>query len=324
MKLSRIRLIPVLCILIPAILWLLSGRVLFNFLSLHKPEPEADILIVEGWLHDDELNFVSKIIREHAWKTIITTGVEFPEFFMMDKNGDLLFYPDTFIEEDHPVVSVNAYSTKVNDAHAEFEVYINNQLLGKGTASIKPSLYSFRFTKSQKIDSLAIRFLNDAVRNGEDRNLFISFVKIGHTLFPVNSSGAKYKVNPGYDHGIFDLYETNAQRARMTLIMYGISPERIIAIDTYHTNHSKTFDTAKETLSRADAILKEKEYIINVVSRHPHTRRTYMAYKRHLGGKGRIGIIATPSFVCKSGKNNRIQNLRELIGILFIAGNPGL
>jgi hypothetical protein len=59
------------------------GSYINSKLCLNKPVKDADLLIVEGWLEDEELKKASELFTSDKYKYIVTTGVLDSQFFKM-------------------------------------------------------------------------------------------------------------------------------------------------------------------------------------------------------------------------------------------------
>ena len=107
-----------------------------------------------------------------------------------------------------------------------------------------------------------------------------------------------------------------ALRAREELMHAGVPADKILAISTKNYSLSRTYSTAKETISKIDSIFPDQKLTINIVTRAIHSKRTYYAYKKNIGPKDSVGVIIAPPYE-PVDLNNRKRNLKELAGIIY-------
>jgi hypothetical protein len=299
-------------------IWLLSGKPLYRYLSKNSPLTNADILIVEGWLSDNELEFAAKTFREGHYKYLVTIGVRPADYFPMGMNGDLIFSVKGYkFNKGSHTLSVDSYSSLLKGESGKFEVLINDQQIGETYTSNIPSKYKFSFSTDNIIDSVIVRFVNDAMIGNQSIDLYISSVEIDSIPFPVNDTINKYVMRSGSKLHTNILGETYAIKAKQALLNIGIPGDKIIDISCFTTSGSRTYQTAQNTIHILDSLLNTDNYKINIVSIAPHTRRTYMAYKRFHPANNSVGIIAVNSQKgCITIKRSVL--LKELAGIIFV------
>jgi uncharacterized SAM-binding protein YcdF (DUF218 family) len=90
-------------------------------------------------------------------------------------------------------------------------------------------------------------------------------------------------------------YQTFAELAAATLIKIGIEPDRIIAVPSPQVRRNRTYASAvalQEWLDQNPG----KVHQINLISSGAHARRSWMLFKKALGQRIKIGIIATPDY----------------------------
>ena len=150
----------------------------------------------------------------------------------------------------------------------------------------------------------------------------ISSVSLNGHSYSAHDPNATYSIQTMDDSTVYNLADTQALLARNLLLKKGISEENILAISGQKPGISKTLTTAKNTITAIDSIINTSNYSINIVSVPPHTRRTYTAFCQY-HPKDSIGIIAVPVSYIKDYQVNRLKNIHELLGILFIKFHSG-
>jgi hypothetical protein len=297
------------------------GSYINSKLCLNKPVKDADLLIVEGWLEDEELKKASELFTSDKYKYIVTTGVLESQFFKMGMNGDLVFnVRGSNIPTGNHKLSVEAFSTMARGEGGIFSAWINNEKVGEAVTSNIPYFYSFSFKSYSKIDSISIRFLNDALYKNQDINFYLASVSIDSTKFYVNDTLNYYRIKrwPEVKHR---LAKTNDLRSKFVLMRYHIPENKIIAISTSINSESRTQQTAKNTLISLGRIFNTDTLRINVFSRTIHSRRTYLAYKKYYGKIDQLGIISCHiPFVTE--EKGCLKKLKEIMGILYIMISP--
>jgi uncharacterized SAM-binding protein YcdF (DUF218 family) len=79
---------------------------------------------------------------------------------------------------------------------------------------------------------------------------------------------------------------------------------------------SKTFQTAQNTVRVIDSILGHPPESIEIISQFPHTRRTYLSYKKCLPEMTQIGIVSINEIYPSSIRY--LRNIREILGIIYV------
>lgn len=272
--------------------------------------------MIEGWLDPEELPEAQELFSNSDYEYIITTGIKLSPFHKLSQNSWIRIYADSNsngFESD--TISIVAYGSPADNVNAEFELLINGKSAGIRTVTRTPNLYTF-ITIKDSIETIDVKFINDAVINGEDRNLFISKVKLNGQSWNVNDSNISFYLPSGRDTLLFSMAATQAERNRNRLIDLGIPPDKIIAINTLDVKQSRTFETSATTVEQLDQLFGRGSYSLNILSRYPHSRRTYAAYSKNLKDKKGVGIIVTEKRSLTP--SSRLNNIREFLGILFI------
>lgn len=317
MKLSFIVRLIIILSLISSIIYYIIGDPLGKFVCLNKPINKANILIVEGWLYKPDILFSAHKFREGSYQYIITTGTKSSTYFMLGSKSDLIFTINKPINKLEPhILGIRAYGSMVNTVSAKMEVFLNDSCIGSCFTTTYPRIYRFRFYHTDSVRTVKIWFVNDAVANNEDRNLYVASVAIDSQIYPVNDTSVVLKMQTPKDSSIYGMAPTNAINASQTLKHAGIPARKIIAISTLHTGFSRTYSTAKETMYKIDSLFPNKNLRLNVITGVLHSRRTYYAYKKNIKTGDEIGVITAPP-VSPVVWNDRKRNLKEFFGILY-------
>lgn len=312
-------------LLLPLILigWFLTGEPLQNYLSLHNPCDKADILIAEGWLDNTELDFVAQSFYESDYQYLITTGYPLHRDLLMYKNGTYRLIVNKSASETHELnIEVHLRGTLPIEHASVFKFYVNDELIACDSVGKQAKTFSYELIREDSIKSVSVKFINDAIVEGKDRNLYISSICLNGHKYPALDTNATYSINTIDDSTVYYLAGTQALLSRNQLLRKGLPNKSVLAINCQRPGLSKTLNSAKTTIKAIDSIINTKEYCVNIISIPPHTRRTYSAFcKFH--AKDSIGIIAAPVSYIKDYQVNRLKNIRELMGILFIIIHPG-
>ena len=302
--------------------WWLSGKPLQNYLSLHAPKDQADILITEGWLDNHELDYVARLFSQDHYKYLITTGFPVNKDFLMPKIGTYRIQVNEPPSSDGQISLRICLRGTLPYPHASaFRIFIDSKQIAFDSVGTRPKTLIYTLNWPDSTGCISVKFINDAIIEGKDRNLLISKVSLNNrSYFPYNSDAA-YQVQTVDDSTIYDLAENQALLSRNLLIRKGIPAQNIIAVSGKKTGFSKTLAAAKNTILAIDSLQQTQSYNFNIVSSPPHTRRTFAAYKKFHSGDT-MGIIAIPVSYIKDYQVNRINNLREFLGILFVRIYP--
>lgn len=305
-------------ILLPC-LWWLSGEPLYSYLSIQQPLANADLLIAEGWLGRDELKSVAKIYNQGNYSWLITTGVPLEREYIMGMNGWLDFHFNPILVMKEPVnLSINVRGTLSETEASKFNVYINNQKLGCDSVSYIPKTFAYKVSRIDTISFISIQFINDAFIDGQDRNLIVTSIVVNNSLYTVNDTNVIYRVPFRNDSIIYRSADSRATEASYVLQGFGISKAKIKAICTKNIKYSKTLSTARNTMQKIDSVFgPDNNLRINLISVPPHSRRTYISYKK-IAPHYDIGIISINNQTEINKKNYRLRNLRELYGIILL------
>jgi hypothetical protein len=320
---KRILIILLLLLSLIIIGWYSSGKPLHNYLSIQNPCEKADVLIAEGWLEHNQLNYVAQHFKSGKYKYLITTGYPVKRDLLMYKNGTY------YLKINHPIpeglklnLELELQGTLPYIYASVFKVYVNKDLIACDSVGKLPKKFSYNLFHKDSIESVSIKFTNDAIIEGQDRNLIVTSVRINNHFYSAYDSNATYTIQTSDDSTVFNLAGTQALLARNLLLRRGIPEKYVIAISGQKPGISKTLSTAGYTKNAIDSILGTGDYNLNIISIPPHTRRTHAAFNKY-HPKESVGIIAVPDSYIKDLQVNRFENIRELLGILFIKLHPG-
>lgn len=294
-----------------------SGKPLGKWLYYDKPLKRADLILVEGWLNEQDILFADNKFQQGNYKFIITSGVRNSGYFMAGSNGDIIFHiPESIVNEKYNKLTVNAYGSQVNEITAKMEVFVNNISLGNCYTKTTPQSYPFSFSTVDNNACIKIRFLNDTVKGNNDRNLFISGITVNSKFYSVNDTSVIYRIRSSRDSSVHYMGLTKAIQAKEILKHLGVPTSKIIAISTLKSSLSRTYSTAKETMFKIDSIFPDQRISFNIVTGVLHSRRTYYAYKKNIKEGDSVGVIVAPP-VEPLVWSDRKRNLKELTGIIY-------
>ncbi len=292
---------------------------------LSKSEPvDANILIVEGWLHERAMVNIYSEFQKKGYEYIITTGLKLTaEYYKLHRNGYLIFYPKnkTALHSDTVLhtIEISAFSELEGENRAHFNVFVNDSLVAGFTADKKKRKYLVNLEEDiTKIDSVMIHFDNDKVGDFGDRNLYIKEISINRKTSIPFLNYSEYDIGKLDGKArIINNYNSNAELTRNRLISMGIDPSSIIAVPGERVKINRTLTSAlavRDWLKTNDPEING----INIVSSGTHARRTWMTYTRILKKSYNIGIISLPDYVNDHSRKKRlIKTLRETTAIMY-------
>jgi hypothetical protein len=312
-------LLSFLLILLAFLAYWITGSPLYNYLSFNHPTEKAGILLTEGWFKREELKVVSDTFKSGGYSCFIATGIPLSKEYMMAENGKLDFRLNPPKKQTQSFqLCITARGTLPGKNAAIFEVFINDRKLGTESASIDPTVYSYLIEHIDTVYSVSIRFLNDDIINGENRDMFVSSISLDGVFYTVNDTNVYYQVLTRYDSTIYRSAYCEATVVKNVMKEYGIKSAQIIPVCTETRKWSKTLSTAINTVKQIDAQLQPDDSCsLNIISVANHARRTYAAYKK-AAPSWRIGIISIDMHSQNNPYNHRLKNLKELFGILLI------
>lgn len=264
---------------------------------LYKNNPVlSGIMIVEGWLPDYALEKSIGEFNAGGHKLMVTIGTKMPEAFRIHSLGSFIFNLEnsniTNSDEVVKEITVNAHGTVAAEVYPHFFLYINDTLTGESYVTNKSKNYTFRVkTLIGNIRTVKIVYDNDGYTKWKDRDLYVEYIKLNNTRIPAYSDMAFYDMNrPGDYRQYSPGFNNSAEYAAFILSCSGFTGS-IKAIPVLYTKFSRTYSCA---LAFKEWYLKSsfKDKPVNIVSLGPHSRRTWMIYKKVLGKNIDVGIIA--------------------------------
>jgi hypothetical protein len=285
---------------------------------------KANILLVEGWLGSDALEAAYNEFIINEYDTIISSGINLVshEYYLMSQNGYLIFYPKSLHEDSiykSHTFEVDAYGQLGAENSSRFSFYVNDSLVDKFITGRNKARYkSFWTGRLNNVDSLMVHFINDAIGDFGDRNLFVKEIIIDE------KNHVPYKFNSVYDISYLggndrfvNNYRSYAELAANNLLSMGIDSSSLVTVSADKVKLNRTLSSAlavKKWLITNDPPLKS----MNIVSVGPHSRRTWMTYRKILGDEISVGIISVPD---KSVGVMTIKGIyttyTELLGLIY-------
>jgi hypothetical protein len=274
---------------------------------------DADILVIEGWLPAYALEEGICRFNKGNYSLLVTTGTQMPAEFRMGSQGSLIFDLSNFklSHKNHKIssVKVNARGTKADRQFPYFNLLLNDSLIGGNYVTQRNSEYEFPADMyPDQIKVIKINFINDTYTRWKDRNLYISSVEFGDITIPAHSRYVFYDIK---NREYFEEYEPGftdyANYSAFTLKRLGFKDSMVI-LPASDKKFSRTYSCA---LAFKHWYLNSpfKGEPVNILSLGPHTRRTWMIYKKVLGRDTDLGII-----LIDSQKYNRKNWYRSLVG----------
>jgi hypothetical protein len=266
------------------------------FLAYNHPV-KSKVLVIEGWLPDFALEQAVAEFEKNNYQLAITTGGPLPEFLEMSSGGYLIFELDSagIIIDSAQAISIRNYGSKADTTYAHFTVFADEQLIGDSYSSSKVRETVFYLPTGRAIRQLIIHYDNDAVLNGEDRNLYIHSITLGSETFLARAP------NVWYDYGKLDgvnrretCYLTIAEDCADRLQRMGLDKHMIVAAPAPSVTRHKTYASAVAVKNWLDASGLNVESIC-IFSLGTHARRTHLSYKKAFGRTMDIGILAGES-----------------------------
>jgi hypothetical protein len=284
---------------------------------------EANLLVVEGWMSNDDIKSAYSEFKNNGYVLIITTGLHSPEYLQMSENGFAVFDVKgkltSFKSESHHRIDVKAYSETDRKQSSHFNVYLNDSLIGGYYADKKRRNYRIYWDGSlDRVDSIMLQFDNDLVGEFGDRNLYIKEILIDNFLHIPFQLNSKYII-PRKDgiQIIRNNYNSLAQRAKYELLSLGLDSSKVISVPGRESSVNKTLNSAfafRDWLKHYNG-----EVIgINIMSQGIHARRTFITYKKVLDNSYKVGIISQPDLKSNNSFDQiLIKPFKETIGIIF-------
>lgn len=267
---------------------------------LYKDNPaDADIMVVEGWLPGYALELAIKEYYSENYMLMVTAGNPKPDEFRMGSAGSLIFdvsrLKSKYNNKKIFAIRVNASGTKADKLFPYFNVLLNDSVVGGSFVRRRNREYEFGINSSlYEIDTVKINFINDTYTKWKDRNLNISYIDIEDIRIPAYSCYVYYDIN---NREIYNEYEPRfnsyADYSAFILKYLGFK-DSIVPVQAVKTSITRTYSCALAFRKWFEnSPFKGKS--VNIVSLGPHSRRTWMIYKKVLGKNADVGIIMIPN-----------------------------
>jgi len=318
--------ITIILISIYLFLGLVFFKSVFQYLADYLSKTErinANILLIEGWLPQENIELAYHEFQKNGYEHIITTGLKNPEYYIVPMKGYLIFFLKNKLTGVNKIarhyIEVNAYSELEGENCAHFNLFINDSLVADFLVDKKKRKYGISWEGSlPDIDSILVQFDNDRVGEFGDRNLFVKEIIINHKIT------IPYQNNSEYDISLLDgkkrfinNYDSYAELAENRLISMGIDSSFIIAVPSERVRINRTLTSAlafRNWLEKSDCKVRG----INIITLGTHAQRTQMTYYKVLNKSFDIGIISLPDYRTHySRKYKVLKTLRETIGIIY-------
>jgi hypothetical protein len=300
-----------------------------HFLSLHEPI-KSDVLVIEAWISPFEVEQALPLINSDSVAQIIIIGQRYPdngekvksltrEFFdhtnsiqpkknsgiWLLTNSALAFDCRQFSQvllTDSLHISVTSKGTAALGYPAHFNLVINSHCVAGAFAETDFKEFIFHIpAPADGLQSLLIFFDNDVYHGKkEDRNLFISSLKINDTMFLAGTDNTfLIKEYFNYVSG----FNSQAVEIWNYLVQLGAYPQKVrfIEFDPVKKNQTLAASLAFTHFCRYQNISS-----VNILSSGLHSRRTLITYKRILGNGTSVGVINFEPTGYLEGKRSNI------------------
>lgn len=266
------------------------GRWLYKDNSIN-----AETLVIEGWLPVNALKTGITQFKIGDYNMLVTTGTQMPEEFRMGSLGSLVCDINCLeLKQNNQKVSsikVKARGTKVKEHFPFFNLLVNDSVIGGNYVSQRNEEYEYLTDLNlNQVEVIKIDFINDTFTKWKDRNLFVSSVVIGDIKLPAHCSCMFYDIKNSIDYKEYEPRFMNYADYSAFIIKNLGFRDSIIALPASGKRLSRTYSCA---LAFKEWYLKSsfKGAPVNIVSLGPHSRRTWMTYRRVLGKNADVGII---------------------------------
>lgn len=268
---------------------------------------EANVLIIEGWLSYNDLEYAMNEFSTGSYEYIFTTGLKSTrEYYNVNTDGFLIFYTGGKSPKPVRSVAVRASSELDGKHAAHFKVWVNDIVVAGYHADKRRRLYSAPWNGSP-VDSVMIEFDNDVMGEFGDRNLFVKEIILnGDTRIPFLNNSVYDISELDNRNRIINNMTSNSELTAKRLLSMGIDTARVVAIPGERVRVNRTLTSAiavRDWLTKNDLDIKG----INILSSGTHSRRTWMTFDRILPESVNVGIIALPD-----SKENKTEGIRYM------------
>lgn len=276
----------------------------FPFLAVNEPSG-ARTAVVEGWIPEDLMPAVKRVLVEHGYDRIYTTGTP--------RNCSHTFrLHDTLdIEMPEPVqggLVLNACGASGAGFKviADTTVILEHKVAGvciDHRAEIRTPARRIRITPTF-----------DGIAKPEWELLFTLFVKFeGRNINALQRSVVMHKAEGTTDPGL----PTYADVAAHALIKAGVPRDGVTSLPSYVVGESRTVSNARRF---ADDAKSHNINQVDVISLGVHARRSRLAYREACGDAVTVGIVSVDDPELKRGRwwlslIGWYKVVKELIGV---------
>jgi hypothetical protein len=280
--------------------------------QLYKDKPvDAEIMIVEGWLPGYAFKMAIKEFHSGKYELMVTTGNDMSDEFMMGSGGNLIFdlnwLKSKYNNKKTSSIRVNAFGTKADRQFPYFNILLNDTIIGGNFVRRKKNEYKYIIDiYLYQIDKIKIDFINDTYTRWKDRNLIISSIVIEDIEIPARSHCVFYDINNLKNFTEYEPRFINYADYSAFCLRYLGHNDSIVALPVLNSNINRTYSCA-QSFNKWYLSSSFKGKPVNIVSLGPHSRRTWMTYRRVLGKNADVGIIMVNNE--KYNKNNWWKSL---------------
>ncbi len=276
----------------------------FPFLAVNEPSG-ARTAVVEGWIPEDLMPAVKRVLDEHGYDRIYTTGTprNCSHTFRLHDTLDI-----ELPEAVHGGLVLNACGAN----GAGFKVMADTTvILEHGVAGVCIDHRAEIRTPARRI---RITPTFDGIAKPEWELLFTLFVKFeGKNINARQRSVVMRKAEGDVAPGL----PTYADVAANALMKAGVPRTRIAALPGYIVRESRTVSNARRFAEQAK---RDKITHVDVISLGVHARRSRLAYEEACGNAVTVGIISVDDPELKRGRwwlslIGWYKVVKELIGV---------
>ena len=264
---------------------------LHPFLSHHAPLPQADALVVEGWLPQSTFPLVTRELARaaavgHPYRYVVTTGV----------NGfiDYRVYPQgefrATVRSTHAgtpggpalALAFEAFGGAFLNVFPRVLVKVNGVVVDTVTTSHDRTTYRVSVPDSLlPVRSVAF-FFDDYTPYAQARTLYVGRVWLGGQPIEAFADQMAFHYTSGPVPTREIASRSFADRARQILIRLGVDSARVVAVPTHvPADRSRTFSSAVSFGAWLHHHPDVKR--VNLFSLGAHARRSHLSYARALG-----------------------------------------
>lgn len=278
----------------------------------------ADILVIEGWLSYNDLEYAINEFSTGKYEYIFTTGLKSTrEYYNVNTDGFLIFYTAGKSHQPVKSVAVRASSELEGKHAAHFKIWVNDRVVAAYHADRRRRVYTAPWNGTP-VDSVMIEFDNDVMGDFGDRNLFVKEVILNDDVKIPFLNNSVYDVTKlDNKNRIINNMNSNSELTAKRLLSMGIDTARVVAIPGERVRINRTLTSAlavRDWIERNDFKFKG----INIISSGTHSRRTWMTFNRILEKSVNVGVIALPDRKNTSSDEIRyLKTLRETIAFIY-------